>query len=576
MDQLVQSVAFGRLHAVSDQQRSLFDTRNILGRFWSKDLSLWPFDETQLRVIQSNLTWVDLPDILEPMLLEISQAADDCVREGLIHWVFLALGSSSLAARATLPLVTTPLPVLFSVLDSSHPSAIRDLESRIDLQKAGFILANKAGDKLEDHALFLYFQKLLSNTIDSEIGRRFTSITRSNSFLAGISQGYTFRASFLDPPQLLSSYCSVIHFSALAACLSLMDSHPSLSSVRAMRELCQSASPSNPALQLAVFLSSAAVASCQYLVFLSSPALAAYSNRLGHLVGGSLAQEGCGLIPVCGDVPRVTEGIQDRAAFVFLTMEGQDDAELMEKLNAFRDSGVPFVWMQIRGAVDLLPETFKWEIAVALACAGLGFNPFDWPDVLQPRKIAMDLLERLSSDAHALDRTPRVQEPGIELFAEGRTRSEISNLNLPEALHSFFRLKDEGGFIVLLAFLERTPEVETSLWEYRELLARKLRVPVLLHYGPRCFDQYAYLCRSGVPHALYLMITADYPWDARIPGADYTFSQLHLSLVLGEFESKVQLESPHPLVIRLNLSGKLTKSLASLKRLLAQALPRNP
>ena len=571
MDEPLQTVHWGRLQAVSDQQRESFRTRDVLNRFWSKDLSLWAADPSQLTLIQNNLTWLELPERLEPLLLEISKATEDGLRDNLVDWVFLALGSSSLAARALLPLIELPTPRRFSVLDSSHPSSIRHLASKIDFPRSSFILANKAGDRLEDLALFLYFQQLLSSATNSRVSQHFAAVTEKNSFLAGISHGYTFRASFLDPPNLRSSYCSLLHFGALLTGLSLIDPTGGMSGVRAMRLLCESHSAQNPALQMAVFLSSAAVASCRYLVFLSLPSLAAYSNRLGHLISGSLARDGCGLIAVSGDVPRTTEKYQDHAAFVFLTVVSERDVEIEEKLEMFRSSGVPFVWIQIANVADLLPETFKWEIAVALACANLGFNPFEWPDIRQPRKIAMDLLEKLFANPRALDRTPRLQESGIQLFVEGRTRSEISNLNLLESMRSFFRLKEAGGFVVCFIFLERTPEVENTLREIRGMLMSKLGVPVVVHYGPRCLDQYSYLYRSGIPHTLQIVLTADYTVDLPVPGANYTFAQLHMALVLGEFESMIQ--TGHPL-IRLNLTGERDESLTNLTRLLAHALPR--
>lgn len=201
----------------------------------------------------------------------------------------------------------------------------------------------------------------------------------------------------------------------------------------------------------------------------------------------------------------------------------------------------------------------------------MGLNPFDWPEVLQPRKAAMDLLERLSREPLALNRVPRLQESGIQLFAEGHTRSEISNLSLPEALRSFLRLREQDGFVVLFSYLERSSEVETWLRELRELFTRQLSVPVLIYHGPRCYDQYAYLCHSGLPPALYIVLTADYPVDIPIPGANYTFSQLHRALVLGEFESMSQSDR---LAIRLNVCGEQGESMANLKHVFEQALPK--
>ncbi len=123
---------------------------------------------------------------------------------------------------------------------------------------------------------------------------------------------------------------------------------------------------------------------------------------------------------------------------------------------------------------------------------------------------------------------------------------------------------------MLLAFLERTTEVENFLKEFREVLKHRLGVPVIVHYGPRCFDQYAYLLQTGLPPALCIVLTTEYLVDMSIPGANYTFSQLHAALALGEFESMIQSEQP---AMRLNFVGELSESMANLKHVLDKALP---
>ncbi len=569
MDQLVQIVFPGRLQAAFDVELQQSQEEQLVERFWAKDASIWPAKDSQRAQIQSNLAWLDFPDTLEPLFRELSNASDSALHDGLSDWVFLALGSSSLAARALLPLVLLPPHLRFFLLDSSHPSAISRLQNSVDIPHTGFILANKSGDKLEDQALFLYFQRLLQLSHATDVNRHFAAQTEPNSFLSALSRGYAFRASFFDPPHVLSSYCSLIHFGALLVALSQVDAKDALTSARAMRQLCSTHSPLNPALQLAAFLSTTALAPCSYLIFLSSPSLVPYSSRLGHLIAGSLTHEGSKLIPITGQVPSLTDGFQKNAAFVFLTLNGERAPALSEKMGAFRIAGVPFIHIEVPGAAELLPETFKWEIATALACASLGLNPFDWPDVRHPRKIAMELLDQLPSTPHAFARTPRLQESGIQLFAEARTRSQISSLNLVESFRSFFRLNETQRFLVLLVFLDRTPDVESALYEIRCQLTRQLGIPILLIFGPRCFDQYAYLCLTGASEASFILLTADYPIDFSIPGADYTFSQLHSALCLGEFESIVHSDR---FAIRINLTGDLAESLARLEQAFAKAL----
>ncbi len=139
-------------------------------------------------------------------------------------------------------------------------------------------------------------------------------------------------------------YCSLLHFKALMTGLSVIEPQTALSSIRAMRELCKADSESNPALQLAAFLFSAAIASCRYLIFLTAPSLAAYSNRLSHLIGGSMVKQACGIIPVSGNVPRITKGIRDSAAVVFLTFAGDETRSLTKK---WRHSALPEYLMSL-------------------------------------------------------------------------------------------------------------------------------------------------------------------------------------------------------------------------------------
>lgn len=85
MEQSQQIVFEGRLHSVADRQRKHFQTERLLSRFWAKDVSIWPSDEPQLTLIRNNLKWVDLPDTLEPLLLENSRAAEISVQDGLVE-----------------------------------------------------------------------------------------------------------------------------------------------------------------------------------------------------------------------------------------------------------------------------------------------------------------------------------------------------------------------------------------------------------------------------------------------------------------------------------------------------------
>ncbi len=99
----------------------------------------------------------------------------------------------------------------------------------------------------------------------------------------------------------------------------------------------------------------------------------------------------------------------------------------------------------------------------------------------------------------------------------------MAYLHLLESVGSFFSSSEPNGFVVLLIDPGRWPDAGKLLGEFRELLPRRLEVPVFLHCGPRCLPPCNYLRGTGLPPAVYVLSTTDYPEEIPIPGADYTF-----------------------------------------------------
>ncbi len=163
----------------------------------------------------------------------------------------------------------------------------------------------------------------------------------------------------------------------------------------------------------------------------------------------------------------------------------------------------------------------------------------------------------------------RVREKGVELYAEGETRQQISTLSLADAFRTFFELKNTGGYLAIITFMNSQPLVEAALGRLREQLAARLGMPVLLSTGPRYLNYFEQVYKGGPAKGLFLMLTSEPTEDIVIPGAGYTFGQLQLALALGDFES---LESRQKLVVRLHLAQGLEQGLADVEQAVQQAL----
>lgn len=568
-----QAIVAGCLQSTFHQELKYFLENRLLERLWAKDSTLWPEDEFEHSHIRSNLGWLDLPGSLEPLLKAIKQEESAAIADGLDRRVLITFESANLAARALLAFAPPDDSHRMVVLDSSCPVAISLAEKEMNLERSLFVFASKAGYRLEDHALFLYFREKLQAAGAPLQLRQFVAQTEPGSYLATIGREYNFRATFSDSTGILAPFTAIRHFGAVLASQFAMEPEAIIAAAKAIHQACSPGTiPSqNPALQLAAFLSCAALAKREYLAILASPTLVPYTLCLSQLIGGSLAKEGPGLIPIAGDIPRDTHALEDKAVFAVLTYAGDADPELSDLISRFRFAGVPFVHLQLAEPLDLLPETFGWQVATVLACARLGFDPFEVSDDRLPRALAMEILNNYSPTNDTLSRRPRLQEGDLQLFAENKTRRELSALSLQECLGSFFRLLQPESFLGVSVFLAQTPTVVTAFQAIRRELTEKLKVPVLMVYGPHALHHYSHLRGKGQPQGHYLVCTADPSVDISIPGASYTFGQLYRALALGEFDG---LEQSHRFAIRINLTGELPAALAKLGNAIAQALGR--
>jgi len=569
-----QSIVAGDLQTTFRQELEYFLQYRVLERLWAKDATLWPEGDFEQSHILSNLGWLDLPESLEPLLTGVKETETAARAEGFNCLVLIAFESASLPARAALAFVRPGDGRRMVVLDSASPVAILHAEQEIDLEHTLFAFASKVGYRLEDHSLFLYFMEKLQSVGVPRPPQHFVAETEPGSYLATIGREYKFRASFADPSGILEKFTSLRHFGALLTSLLIGEPEGIVAAAKEMHQACSPlAIPAeNPALQLAAFISGAAAAKRQYLAFLASPNLVPYTFCLSRLLWGILAKDAPGLIPIDGELSRDTRALEEKAAFAVLTYAGDSDPELSDVMNRFRFSGVPFVHVQIAEPLDLLRVTFGWEVATVLACARLGCDPFDAPETRLPRAIAMEYLNNYSPASDTLSRRPRLDDRGLQLFVEGKTRREISTLNLEVSLASFFQLLQPEGFLVVLVFLPQTPDVLKAFQAIRNKLSEKLRLPVLLAFGPHSLP-YSQLLRQGGPLGQFLVITADPASDLAIPGASYTFGQLYAALALGEFEALVQSDR---FAIRIDLTGQLPAALERLAYVVNQGLARKP
>jgi glucose-6-phosphate isomerase len=295
---------------------------DLVERIWARDPTAWTgADEAEW------LGWLDEPRHMLEQLDEVLSFANEVVSTGAVDdIVVLGMGGSSLAPEV---MRLTFGADRFHVLDTTHPKAIRTLESKIDPERTLFLSASKSGTTLETRSHTAYFL---------ERGGQFATITDPGSDLERFAHENGFLRVFHGEPTIGGRYSALSPFGIVPAVLMGVDATRLLERAAEMQEACRYAE-GNPGLELGLRLGST-----------TSVGLTSHEASFGlwmeQLIAESTGKQGKGILPAPDD----------------------PHAELRE------DVALPSPY-------ELGQEFFRWEFAVAVAGSIIGINPFDQPDV---------------------------------------------------------------------------------------------------------------------------------------------------------------------------------------------------
>jgi glucose-6-phosphate isomerase len=567
-----QRIFSGRLEAAHRAAASRLANAGAIQRVWAKDASLWQADAGHAAIIGNRLGWIGVLDRMHEGSRELQEFGQRIRSSGVRNIVLLGMGGSSLAPEVfALTFAAPAANCRFFVLDSTDPDCIRDVDRAIDIRETLFVVASKSGKTIETLSQFLYYHNRFQASGIRLDGQNFAAITDPGSYLAQLASEYSFQRTFLNPPDIGGRYSALSYFGLVPAALWGVDLEGVLTCALEMREFCgpSSSGEHNPALQLGALLGAAAEEGSDKLILLSTPCLVPLSNWIEQLIAESTGKQGKGIVPVAGGVPWNAEVFGKGCVVAVLSQEGEDTAALDQAAQTLKAAGAPLVEIRLGGPAELGAEFFKWEAATAIAGAVLGIDPFDEPNVQESKDRTAKILEEFQSRGEMPLGTPRLREAGIELFAEGATRRNISTLKLSETLRTFFEQRKPNDYAAVLAYVPRNEANFALLGKIRETLGNTLRLPVLLGFGPRYLHSIGQLYKGGPATGMFLVLTANHPHDVGIPGAKYSFGQLQMAQALGDYESLWTRNKP---VLRLHLTQGAAEGLRQLQQTLGQAL----
>ena len=513
---------------LQDVETSLADLqqRDVVGRLWRKDHTVWKPDPAEITNRLGWLTVIDLMCDQVPILQAFAQEVRDA---GINRVVLLGMGGSSLGPEVLRQTFgSAPGYPELIVLDSTVPAWVQAVTDAIDPARTLFVVSSKSGTTIEPLSFYRHFRGLVKRAVGTEkAGQHFVAVTDPGTPLARLAQEEGFRRIFLNPPDIGGRYSVLSYFGLVPAVLTGIDIAALLDRADCMREGCASCVPphDNPGAWLGAIMGTLALKGRDKLTLVTSPSIGSFGLWVEQLIAESTGKDGRGIIPVAGEPLTAPPSYGEDRLFVYLRLEGDDNAGTDAALERIKASGQPVVRLDLKGRYDLGAEFFRWEFATAVAGAMLGIHPFDQPNVQQ----AKALTERVLQERQSSGRLPEVE--------------------VASSLRDLLTLARPGDYLAIMAYLRQTPATDRALADLRRRVVERYGITTTLGYGPRFLHSTGQLHKGGPDTGLFLQVTANHEKDLPIPGEPYTFGALADAQALGDLQA---LQALGRRVIRVN------------------------
>jgi len=547
-------------------EKSLADwqSNDKVNRLWARDASLWSnSDEAK---------WLGWLDIVERQIADKQKFADfraEVSAENFSHVLLLGMGGSSLCPEVLSFTFgkQNNFPELH-ILDSTVPSQIREVESKIDLAKTLFFVSSKSGSTLEPNIFQAYFYDRVSQTVGREnAGKQFVAITDPNSKMQQVAEQNNFRKIFFGDSEIGGRYSALSDFGMIPLAAMGVDVGGFLQRTSEMVEACKTPAQENPGVILGAILGTAArdFGRDKVTIFTSQTIFDA-GAWLEQLIAESTGKEGKSLIPVDREDVSSPEDYSNDRVFAYLRLENEQDEKQESAIAALEEAGQPVMRIVLTEEMNLGQEFFRWEIATAVASSIMGINPFNQPDVEASKIVTKELTSEYEETGHLPSETPIFEGEGIKLFTDEQNESELNeSVGGEKSLASYMkahlaRIKPDDYF-ALLAYVEMNPENQDLTQEIRQGIMQKHHVATCLGFGPRFLHSTGQGYKGGANNGVFLQITSDDAEDLAVPNQKYSFGIVKSAQARGDF---AVLAERNRRALRVHLSADVKNGLSKI------------
>ncbi len=526
---------------------SQLQSDNFLTRFYSKDPNLWTNDPKDQEEVRLRMGWLSSPDISSALVHELQKFATAIQKEGYTQALLLGMGGSSLAAEVMSLIFSDEVSGLkLTILDSTDPAQVLRAAQKHPVATTLFIVSSKSGGTAEVEAMFDYFWKRAQRALGEKAAEHFIAITDPGTSLEKKAFERRFRKIFLAEANVGGRYSALTVFGLVPAALMGVDIEQLLSCASWMASECNPTQPygRNPGLVLGTIIGVAAMHGKDKLTILADPQVSPFGAWLEQLVAESSGKQGKGILPVNGEAPAAPDHYGNDRLFIYFRRTGKYDAWVKQ----LRRTGHPVLNYDFVDDYALGSEFFKWEFAIATACAIIGVNAFDQPDVQDSKNRTVAKITYYKAHQNFVENKPALTEHGISLYGnfspDGKQVFTI--------IANFLESAKPSDYVAINAYVMRDPKNTAALQHLRTWTRDKTHLATMLGFGPRFQHSTGQLHKGGENNGLFLVITADPKKDLEIPGEGLSFGILEHGQALGDIEA---LQARGRRVLRIHLAN---------------------